>query len=118
MASTSKIIGLSYLMDARSRYLKNHPLLRKTPPSITNVKHESTEEEITVSAQLGNTETVWLYYRSENMLFKSIPMEREGTTYSATIPKQPNTQYYILAENKEAAALSPERAAYEFYSVE
>jgi len=28
MASTSKIIGLSHLMDARSQYLKNHPLCR------------------------------------------------------------------------------------------
>ncbi len=118
MASTSKIVGLSYLMDTRSQYLKNHPLLRKTPPSISNVKHESTEEEITITAQLGNTEKVWLYYRSENMIFKSTPMTREEATYTATIPNQPNTQYYILAENKEAAMLSPERAAYEFYSVE
>jgi len=45
-------------------------------------------------------------------------MSRDGSTYKATIPNMPNTQYYLVAENTEAASLSPERAAYEFYTVE
>lgn len=118
MASTSKIIGLATLMDTRSQYLNNHPLLRKTPPSITNVKHDTTEEELTISAQVNNVEKVWLYYRNKNIVFNTMPMTADGSTYTATIPKLANTQYYLVAENVHAASLSPEKAAYEFYKVE
>jgi len=118
MASTSKIIGLATLMDTRSQYLKNHPLLSKVPPTISTVQHETTEEEITITAQVNAAEKVFVYYRNKDIIFQSKSMVAKGNSYKITIPNLPNTQYYLVAENKEAAMLSPERAAYEFYSVE
>ena len=42
----------------------------------------------------------------------------QETDWTARLPRLEGTQYYIVAEGKKAAALSPERASHEFYQVE
>ena len=64
LAGTSKIIGLTELMEERVQYLSNHPLLTKVPPTISNVKHQSIEDKIAITAKVKNADRVLLYYRN------------------------------------------------------
>jgi len=43
---------------------------------------------------------------------------QDDLIYAATIEEVPNTEYYIIAEGERMAALSPERASFEFHQVE
>ena len=126
LAGTSKIIGLTELMDKRIDYLSAHPLLTKTPPTISNVKHQSAAKMTTITASIQNADKVLLYYRNTNSIFQKIEMRDNGEyqdgaaedgIFGISIAKLPNTQYYIVGENKDAAMLSPEKAAFEFHTV-
>ena len=134
LAGTSKIIGITELMDKRVDYLKNHPVLQKTPPVISEVRHESTTTEIRIRAKVAPAtsnpepiEKVYLAYRnSKKGIFQMIEMLDDGTqndgaagdqTYGIVIEKAANTQYYIIAEGERSAMLSPERASFEFYKI-
>ena len=127
MAGTSKIIGITELMEARTKYLEAHPLLKKAAPSISNVTHKVDGEDLYITAQIKDADTVYLFYRNSNNIFQKVPMEDTGMhndgvmedgNFGMTIKHLPNTQYYILGENKGAVMLSPERAAFEFHRVD
>ena len=126
LAGTSKIIGLTELMEERVQYLSNHPLLTKSPPTISNVKHQSIEDKTAITASVKNANRVLLYYRNTDSIFKKIEMRDNGEhqdgaakdgVFGISITTLPNTQYYIAGENNDAAMLSPERAAHEFHTV-
>jgi len=126
LAGTSKIIGLTELMEKRIVYLSKHPLLTKTPPTISNVKHQSADDKTTITASIQNADKVLLYYRNTNSIFQKIEMRDNGEysdgaaedgIFGISITELPNTQYYIVGENKDAAMLSPEKAAFEFHTV-
>ena len=72
--------------------------------------------------------SAFLVYRfGKNMPFITIPMFDDGShndgiandgVYGAKIVNSSNSiDYYIYAENDSAGVFSPERAAYEFYSI-
>ncbi len=126
-AGNSNIIGVAELMDARTDYLKNHPLFKKPTPTIINVSHEIVDEEVTVSATTENAEQGWLVYRyGKQDAFKRIKMEKGGVyqdgdkkeiIWQMTVNKTDDLQYYIIAEGAKAATLSPARASFEFHDL-
>ncbi|MEM9848641.1 MAG: CotH kinase family protein [Bacteroidota bacterium] len=125
MIGHSKIIGLSELMEARAAYLSNHPLLKKEAPKFIDTKHEEKDSLIEISMTTTSIEQGWLYYRyGHGDFFHRVAMEQTGEqekegvaqiNWSKTIPHQGGVQYYFVAEGKKTAALSPEKAAHEFY---
>ncbi len=114
-----RIVGIKELMGKRTKYLETHPLLQRTPPAISEVAHAVEGEKINISAKVeGSPTKVWLCYRySENGAFQRIEMGGTAPAYLAGIENKPGAQYYLIAENAQAASLSPARAAKEFYQV-
>lgn len=135
LAKTAKIIGITELMDKRVEYLSNHAVFKKKPPVISAVEHQFDAEGIFITANIignegkeGEKQSVYLVYRnSRNGAWQKIQMFDDGghkdylqndLIYAATIEEVPNTEYYIIAEGERTAALSPERASFEFHQVE
>ena len=114
-----RIIGIKELMGKRTEYLKAHPLLQRTPPVISEVKHVVEGEKVNISSTVeGSPEKVWLCYRyGITGAFQRMEMSGEAPGYLASIENKADAQYYVIAENAQAAALSPARAAKEFYQV-
>ena len=135
LAGTSKIIGVTELMEKRVEYLKNHPVLQKVPPTIFEIRHESTTTQVKIRAKVvpaieadsEQVEKVYLVYKnSKNGKFRRVEMlddgsQNDGTAqdqvYGISIEKVPNTLYYIIVEGERSAILSPERASFEFYKI-
>ena len=126
-AGKSKIIGLGELMTKRSDFLKQHPVLSKPAPKIENVKHTKIDGKISIVCKPSLVQKVYLYYREKaNAPFKMLEMKDDGTQndgtatdgiYGLQIPQNGVFQYYIVAIGENSAALSPERASFEFYEV-
>jgi len=120
-AGKSKIVGITELMLARTKYLESHPLLQKTPPKISQVKHNKGTDATTVSAKVEGVRKCFVFYRAKDTgAFKRIALEEDasGTNmFSAKIPNDKPMEYYVLALNADAAMFSPERAAFEVYEV-
>ncbi|MEM1319574.1 MAG: CotH kinase family protein [Bacteroidota bacterium] len=126
-AGKSNIIGLEELMDARTQYLSEHPLLKKDPPAISEVVHNKSSDAIQISARIQAAQRAYLMYRYHpHAPFQETEMLDDGANndgsaadqvYGASIKLQPGAQYYIIAEAEKIAQLSPERAAFEFYEV-
>ena len=124
----SKMIGIRELMEARTEYLKNHPLIDRPIPEISEVQYIGETEKNLISARVKGAETVYLAYRLKaHAPFQRIQMWDDGTEgdrqagdqiYSMRIDKQAGTEYYIIAEGDKTAALSPERASFEFHRIE
>jgi len=127
-AGKSNIIGLAELMNKRAEYLKAHPLLRKTPPSLSGVRHTKSTDQVTIVATASNADAVFLMYRSKpHAPFKRIRMADNGQdgdqtsgdgVFSKSVELSNGAQYYVIGENEKSAAVLPERAAFEFYKVE
>ncbi|MCB0585915.1 MAG: CotH kinase family protein, partial [Phaeodactylibacter sp.] len=129
-ADKASIIGIEELMGPRTEYLKNHPLISKEPPAINEVKHLDYDEIVAVNATLEGAESAWLFYRYGKLgPWKKLEMfddsghddqMAEDGIWGATIEKDKEReepiQYFVVAENKYTAALSPERASFEVYS--
>jgi len=126
-AGNTEIVGLLQLMNKRTEYLSTHPLLTKPAPKITDVQHAEQEHRYLITAAVEEPEAVWVMYRYGIMdRFKKIQLKDDGTLgdetagdgiWSGLLGKQDNLQYYIVAEGKVNASLSPERASFEFYDV-
>ena len=127
-AGKSNIIGLLELMDARANYLREHPLLKKVPPTLSNVRHTKATDKVTIMANATNAETVFVMFRAKpHAPFKRFRLLDSGADgdqtagdgiYSMELDGGVGAQYYVIGENEKSAALSPERAAFEFYKVE
>ncbi|NVN95680.1 MAG: CotH kinase family protein [Bacteroidetes bacterium] len=130
--TSGKIPGLKSLMDARLSYLSSYVGFSNYP-IITDVKHQPTvveqNSEVWVSAQISNSSATLLSYRNHSKApFTSIEMYDDGNhhdesagdgIYGAKIVSEGKVlQYYIWAENDSTGSFSPERAEYEFYSIQ
>ena len=124
----SKIIGIAQLMEPRTEYLSNHPLISKEAPKILEVKHEIGKEFTFITAKVDEkAQTVYLAYRLKKFApFKRLVMNDGGMegdevlndgVFSANIQNDNDLEYYIIAEGEKNASLSPARASYEFYSM-
>ncbi len=124
----SKIIGITQLMEARTEYLSNHPLISKTAPMISEVKHIFEKENCVITAKVDLESTVYLAYRlKKHAPFQRIEMTDNGMDgddiledgiYTASFEKVSGAEYYIIAEGEKNASLSPARASFEFYTIE
>jgi hypothetical protein len=122
------IIGIMELMNKRGAYLQAHPLLQREPPVIEDIQHEKAGQDLRISVRVRGAEKVWLYqrqagkgnFRRQEMTVDGGYSEqgREEVDWIATLPNEKGTEYYLVAEGEQAAALSPARASREFHRVE
>ena len=122
------VIGLRQLMDKRTTYLSKHPLLNKSAPVISEVKHAGAEAKIWVTARCTTATSAWLFYRTDRRFaFTRTAMLDDGANgdakagdgiYTAEVASAQVKHYYVAAESEEAAATFPERASYEFLQVD
>jgi hypothetical protein len=130
--TSGKIPGLKSLIDARIAYLSTYTGFTGYPV-IANIKHDPDVVEqnssVWITAQVSSVSDVQLNYRnSSKAIFSTTTMFDDGNhndgtagdgTFGAQILANGKTlQYYIWAENDSAGSFSPERAQYEFYSIQ
>lgn len=126
------IIGIVQLMDARIDYLQSLTDFQYAAPEISNAGHIPDQvppgSTVWITAEVENTENVFLAYRSNSFdVFEKTLMYDDGNhedgqagdgIYGISIlAGSTDIQYYIYAENTNAVAFSPVRAAYEFYEI-
>ena len=124
------IIGLKELMGPRTEYLKNHPLLKKEPPKITEVRaavQSGETEQCKISCRASGEEKVYLCFRpAKYQPWQRVLMRDDGAegdlqsgdgVYTRLVEGSRGLEYYIIAENAKAASLSPERAGKEVHEV-
>jgi hypothetical protein len=114
------IPGITELMDARTTYIGNHPLVLKTPPEISNITAAKQSDRVVFNVKATEAITCNLYYRSgTHDRFSTLVFQDTGTDgdsvagdliYTCTIPDPGVSAYYIWAENEQAGAFYPENA--------
>ncbi len=127
------IVGITQLMDARANYLSNLTSFQYIAPEITNITHTPTavsaNSDVWLNAEVSNANIVKLAYRFlQTNKFEKDEMYDDGNhndgtagdgVYGALISVgSTDVQYNIYAENNDAVKFSPERAEYEFYTIE
>ena len=126
------IVGISELMEARIDYLYSLSDFQAEAPLINNVsttpENPSAHSTVWLTAEVSNAQTVLLAYRSSfSSVFQKTEMFDDGNhndgaagdgTYGVSLKVGPSgIQYYIYAENNDAATFLPARAENEFYSI-
>ena len=124
--------GITNLMDARTTYLQSYAGYQGAP-LISTITHTpqvvSTGDDVWINTEISDAENVVLAYRfEEHGLFQKITMLDDGTQndgaaadgiFGIQLSNVPGfVQYYIYAENEIAARFSPERAAYEYHTIQ
>ncbi|NVO03881.1 MAG: CotH kinase family protein, partial [Bacteroidetes bacterium] len=131
-ANTIQYPGIKDLMEARIAYLDTFPGFFN-PPSISQINYSPSTpnegENLLISAKVIGASKVILSYRFKtNGLFSKILMYDDGnhndgllgdSIFGASILTAGDIiQYYFYAENDSNGIFSPERAEFEFYSVQ
>ena len=126
------ILGITELMDARVTYLNSLYDFQATSPSISELGQSpsspSPNTEVWITANVSEASSVQLAYRSSlTEAFVKIEMSDDGNNgdgaagdeiYGVSVTTgSSGFQYYIYAENDNAASFLPARAAYEFYTL-
>lgn len=121
LADGAPIIGLEQLMEARTAWLKDHPLWRLEAPVFVGLPSMETTLDSTyiLRITMRGTDGVHLYYREAGQLgyhHKVMEYERVGgaggAVYAAVLPKGEGLELYMVAENEEAARAWPAGASY------
>ena len=126
------IPGIINLMSARASYLLAQPEFTATPPEISDINsiysYPYSTADIKVKVTNANTNGVYLGLRlNEYKRFVLYEMYDDGNhndgtagdgVYGVAVIADPvNSQFYIYAENSNAAIYSPERAEHEFFNL-
>ncbi len=126
------VIGISQLMDTRVSYIENLTDFQYTQPQISDVNHSPEQpqagNEIIFLAEVSDGDNVMLAYRTSTYgIFEKTEMFDDGQHHDASANDglygvslqagSTDIEYYIYAENENAAAFSPVRAEYEFYEI-
>lgn len=120
--------GIGNLMNGRVSYLLNQPLFTATAPNIGVVEPSSNPvvgQSLFLTSAVNGATIVTLAYRTEpGAPFEKISMFDDGLhgegaagdgVYGAAFtPTESITEYYVYAENDDAGAFLPARAAHEF----
>ncbi len=124
--------GLKNLMTARMAYLDHYDGFSGAPV-ISNIIHfpEYPEKgkEVWITAKISRASAATLEYRNRTGdVFTKTPMiddgehqdgiSGDGICGARIIPSGNTFQYYIYAENDSAGMFSPERAEYEYYTIQ
>ena len=130
VGTTSSVIGISELIDARVSYIQSLSEFTSVPPSIDNITSNPTSvlphTTVYITAEISNVNYAYLAYRFKfSEKFNKIQMYDDGNNgdgiagdgiYGASINVDArDIQYYIYSENNDAGIFSPERAEKEFY---
>jgi len=128
-------VGITELMNVRTAYILSQTEFQHTAPDISNVGVSNTNptsySSLYITADIianGNNIDVKLGYRnSPAQIFTKIQMfddgnhgdggANDGTFGSQISLNASNVEYYIYAENTNAAKFSPARAEHEFYII-
>lgn len=125
ISARSSMIGIVELMEKRTAYLQNHPLLQKEQPTIEKQEYIKADGFAGVQATVQGATKVWLFYRTDGTRFTKVEMFDDGghfdevngdNVWGTTLDFTTAIEYYIVAENKRTAKLSPARASFEFHS--
>ena len=126
------VIGLSELMSNRVSYLQSLPEFSANAPIISNINPNPTvvlpHTSVYITAQITDANYAYLGYRFKfSDKFTKIQMYDDGNNgdgvagdgiYGALLDVDArDIQYYIYAENNDAAIFSPERAEKEFHQI-
>ncbi len=127
-AGRSEIIGLLELMEARTQYLANHPLMRGEIPEVTKVEHFRFDTTLAVQATLSGAERAFLAYRcSRTEPFTLLEMFDDSGhndqmagdgVWGGTLPYSQGLEYYVIAEGERLAVCAPKKASFECFQVE
>ncbi|MCX6269394.1 MAG: CotH kinase family protein, partial [Bacteroidetes bacterium] len=124
--------GLKDLMESRMAYLDNLDGF-SGQPSISEISHYPdvplTNNPCWITARIRGASMAFLGYRlTSRDIFSRIAMADDGNhhdgvagdgIFGAMLTAAGRTiQYYVYAENDSAGILSPERAEYEFYTIQ
>ena len=125
-------IGITQLMEARINYISGLSDFTAQAPEISNVTFSPGQVTpntlISFNAEIDNASQVFLgFNQGLTEVFEKIEMFDDGNhndgdagdgIYGISIlAGQSNIQFYIYAENGNAASFSPARAEYEYYSI-
>jgi len=124
--------GITDLMDNRAVYLSTYPGFQGAPTisNISNVPQTITMGgNVSITAQVADGDTVILAYRyASSELFTKVFMLDDGSqndgaagdgVFGYELSSIGNVvQYYIYAENDSAGMFAPQRAAYEYYTLQ
>ena len=126
------ILGIAELMDSRVLYLNSLSDFQATAPSISEVEQNlsspspNSDVWITVKVSEANS-AIFAYRKGLTDAFEKTEMFDDGNhgdgsagdgVYGVSVTTgSSGFQYYIYAENDDAASFLPARAAYEFYTL-
>jgi hypothetical protein len=125
-------IGITQLMDGRIAYLNAQYEFQALAPAISNIIYSpiqvSPNTDVWITAEASNADLVQLACRhNQTEAFGKVKMLDDGAhndgaagdgVYGVSVPAGPSGfQYYIYAENDDAACFFPERAEYEFHTL-
>lgn len=121
--------GITQLMDDRTAYLSSYTGF-SGEPIISDVNNGPLilGDDVWISASIADATGAILRYRfGKNRAFEEVSMFDDGQhndgaandgVYGGIIPNAANQiDYYLYADNDSAGVFSPERAAYEFYTL-
>jgi len=132
VSGTNTIPGIDNLMTARATYLQSTTEFAAQQPSISNIALSNTNaplnSTIFITANVTNAATIMFAYRNNVVnKFTKTQMYDDGlhsdgaandNVFGIYIQLNTlNTQYYLYAENANAAIFSPQRAEHEFYNI-
>lgn len=122
------IIGITELMDERSKKLMEHPLMKKEDPMISLVSHKTTSDTtVLVQARIEKTEKAYLFYKQSD-IGRTIKVEMNDSgengdvaandsSFSIELDKRLIKRYYIVAESDKTAKTHPAKASFEMYQI-
>jgi len=124
--------GITQLMEDRVVFLADYPGVLGAPTITTpaySPQNFNLGDSLWITSSVTDASSITLAYRfGSNEVFKYLEMLDDGMhqdedpndlIYGAAIPNTGNNiQYYIYAENDSAGRFSPERAAYEYHSIQ
>jgi len=124
---SQSVVGITELMENRITFLNSKAEFAATAPEISNISNKLISNKGWIIANVSNATSVKLASR-DNILkaFQKIEMYDDGNhndesandgIFGVSIDVGTSgIQYYIYAENNNAASFSPEKAENEFYS--
>jgi hypothetical protein len=117
-----KVVGVEEFFKKRGSYLRDHPLYKQSTPEIADHAAVKNEEEVSISVSLAEGESghpVWAAHRIKGAgTFKYTELKAEADgNYAITLPASEIEEYFLVAEGKISATVSPARSAKEWFEV-
>jgi len=107
------IIGIRELMNPRNAFLAAHPLLNKPAPAVKTPVTTVKDSIVTCSIQAENATRVVFFYRAKGEIaFHHQDCQLVNDLWTIQLPTQKVADYYLVAENAEAATCIPEKTSW------